>query len=459
MQSSLTEGKVGSLLLRFSLPILLAGLVQMSHGLVNVFFLNRFASPASVAGALNGILSVMMITSLFMGLLSGGMIMLGQFVGAGQDDSSTKTVGNAITLQLMMGILATGLIFALGGWLTNILGVPTAVDENGISAAAEAMRYIRTMAFGTIFQMGFNLINSLLRALGDSKRPMIFIAIAVGIHIALDYVFIGMLGLGAGGAALASVLANICGLIIALVYLLRKKLPFAFKFGNIRPNREIMKKTFKLGVPISLQVALNTVSFLVIARIINGMGVFAAAANSNVNSIINLIFIVPMAIGNALSSISAQNLGAGKTDRALKSTKLGILFALVIAVPATIIANVIPTELVSLIADDPYVIRASAEFIVPFSWDLVILSFMLCVTGFLNGCGRTTFVAIAETVAAFAVRIPVTWILSRVPGATLFHVGIGTPAATLASLIMLLVYYKVKLSCGKLDTLRIAGEA
>ncbi|MCL2401473.1 MAG: MATE family efflux transporter, partial [Oscillospiraceae bacterium] len=98
------------------------------------------------------------------------------------------------------------------------------------------------------------------------------------------------------------------------------------------------------------------------------------------------------------------------------------------------------------------------EFIVAFSWDLVLLSFVLCITGFLNGCGRTTFVAVAETIAAFLVRIPVTWAFSRIPDATLFHVGIGTPAATLVSLILCLIYYKVKLSGGKLEKLQIAGE-
>jgi Na+-driven multidrug efflux pump len=113
--------------------------------------------------------------------------------------------------------------------------------------------------------------------------------------------------------------------------------------------------------------------------------------------------------------------------------------------------------IVSLISDDADVIRESSLFLIPFSWDCLFVSFVFCLNGFFNGCGITTFVAAHELVAAFAVRIPLSWALSRVPGATLFHIGIGTPAATLASLVMCIVFYKMRLSGGKLEQLRLAG--
>jgi Na+-driven multidrug efflux pump len=165
---------------------------------------------------------------------------------------------------------------------------------------------------------------------------------------------------------------------------------------------------------------------------------------------------IPMAIGAALSAISAQNLGAGKPYRALQAAKLGSLFSLAVAIPCVLLASFWPETVVSLLSDKPEVIAESARFLIPFSWDCLFVSFVFCLNGFFNGCGITTFVAMHELVAAFAVRIPLSWILSRIPGATLFHVGIGTPAATAASLIMCLIFYKLKMSGGRLERLKMA---
>jgi Na+-driven multidrug efflux pump len=185
--------------------------------------------------------------------------------------------------------------------------------------------------------------------------------------------------------------------------------------------------------------------------------------------------IIPMAIGSALSAFSAQNIGAGKPERAFSGAKLGVLLSLAFAIPATLVGSLASNSVVSLIVseDMPELIAASAGFLIPFSWDCLFVSFVFCINGFMNGCGITTFVAVHETVAAFAVRIPLSIALSHVPSAALsalerigltlpesqrlFYVGIGTPAATLASLIMLIVYYRVRLSGGRLARFGTAG--
>ncbi|MCL2228063.1 MAG: MATE family efflux transporter, partial [Oscillospiraceae bacterium] len=292
---SLTEGKVSSLLIRFSGPFLLAGIVQMGHGLINVFLLSWLASPASVAGAFNGGLLVFTLTSVFMGLGTGGMILLGQFVGGKQDKNAAKAVGNTILVQFAVAVTCALFILALGRISIRILNVPYYLLDDGLSAAGEAWRFMRVVAFGMVFQTGYNIINSMLRALGDSKRPMIFIAISCVLNIGFDLIFIGVLHMGAAGAALGTVIAQVCGFTIALLYLLKKKFPFAFGFRDIRPDKDILKKTFKLGIPISMQMLLNMLSFTVIARIINGMGTAEAAANSLINTVFNFVIVVPSA--------------------------------------------------------------------------------------------------------------------------------------------------------------------
>ena len=457
MELSLTEGKIGRLLIRFSMPFLLSSIIQMAYSMVDVIILGWFGSPASLAGAGNGANLTMSIMSLFFGFSTGGMILLGQFFGARQHDNSAKTVGNIIILQASTAVIGTIIVLTFGRVFIGIVNVPLEPDEKGMVAAFEAWSYMRILAVGLLFQAGYNIISSILRALGNSKTPMIFIACACTMNIALDLLFIAGFQMGASGAALATVISQLFSFVIALAYITRKKLPFPFSVSDIRFAWNTLKTIFRLGIPISLQTVLNTISFIVIGRIINSMGLFASAANGVVNTVANLFMIIPFALGSALSAISAQNLGAGKQERALAGTRIGVLLSLAIAIPATLAGSLFPTAIVSLVSPDADVARASALFLIPFSWDFILVSFVFCINGFLNGCGITTFVAVHELVAAFAVRIPVSWALSLIPSATLFHVGIGTPAASLASLIMCIVYYRVKLSGGKLAKLKIAG--
>ena len=457
MQSSLTEGKVGVTLLKFSLPFLLASIIQMAYGAVDVVMLSWFASPATLAGAGNGSTLVASLTSVLFGFTNGGMILLGQYYGARHEENSAKAFGNIILMQTAIAVFGTVFILSFGKLSIVITKVPADIDEKGLTAVNEAWSYMRICACGLIFQAGFNTISSMLRALGDSKTPLLFISISCVVHIILGLTFIRVIGMGASGAALATVISQAFSFLISLFYIRRKKLPFKFARSDIRPDKMILKTIFRLGIPISLQTMLNSLSFLVIATIINNMGLYASSANGLVNSVINFYMIIPYAFGSALSAISAQNLGAGKPKRAYDSMKLGVVFSLAVAIPCTLAASLFPTAIISLVSPNADVIKAAAEYLIPFSWDFILVGFIFCINGFFNGCGITTYVAIHETVAAFAVRIPLSWALSRIPGATLFHVGIGTPAATLVSILMCMIYYKVKLSGGKLENLKIAG--
>jgi len=347
-------------------------------------------------------------------------------------------------------------MLVFGQFIIRVLSVPTYYFEDGLRASDEAWNFLRIIALGMVFQMGYTIMNSMLRSLGDSKRPMVFIAISAAINIALDFLFIGALNMGAGGAALATVIAQFCGFAIALAYIIRKGFPFPFNKGYITPDKDIIKGMFKLGVPLGLQMLLNNVSFMVIARIINAMGTAESAANSLATSFFNVVIIVPGGLGHALSAITAQNFGAGKIRRAVKSTKLAIGYSMIVVIPALLIGSFFPTQVFSLLSPDPNVVRVGAEFLIPFSWDFILFAFVFCINNFFNGLGITTFVAVHELVAAFLIRIPLTWLLSTIPGATLFHVGIGTPAATVVSIIMLLIYYKIKMSGGKIEKMRLA---
>lgn len=446
----LTEGSVGRQLIHFSLPVLLANLIQTAYSSVNIIFLGRYSTPAALAGVGNASSLIFTATSFFIGLMNGGSILLGQYFGARKDEESARTSGNIAVLLLISAAAVTILLLLSGRAFLRFIDIP-------VEAEYDAWQYMRICSFGLIFTMGYSAVSSVLRALGNSKAPLMFIAISFAAHIALDDVLIRRMNMHAAGAAWATVAAQAVSCAFAALYLYKTRLPFAVSRSCLKPDAGTIKRIFVLGLPISLQSVLNMVSFIVVAAIINRMGVAASAANGVVNNIVNFFMIIPFAFGAALSAISAQNIGAGKPERALLSTQRGVVFSLIVAIPATLFASLCPEPIVALFASDADVIRESAIFLIPFSWDFILVSFVFCINGFYNGCGITRFVAIHETAAAFLVRIPLSWALSLIPGATLFHIGIGTPAATVASLIMCGLYYKVRLSGGRLKNLRMSG--
>jgi putative MATE family efflux protein len=448
--NNLTEGKISSVLIRFSIPYLLANLIQTAYSSVDVFFLGHFGSSASQAGAFSSLNLIYTMLGIFLGLTAGGTILLGQYAGAKLNRDAAKATGNIIIVFVAACALGSGLILTFGKLFIGITNVPP-------EATGEAWAYLRTCAIGIVFIMGYNCVSSVLRGLGNSKAPLVFVAISCSVNILLDYIFIAPLGMGAYGAALATVIAQGLSFLLSLAYLAVTKLPFEFSLRDIRPDAKKLALILKLGIPISLQTLLNMISFVIIGAIINKMGVFASAASGVVNNLINFYMVIPLSLGSALSAITAQNIGAGTPRRALRSTKIGIVLSLIIAVPVVVVACFFPEACVSLLTNDPDVIRASAAFLIPFSWDCIFVSFVFCLNGFFNGCGRTAFAATHETIAALLIRAPLSLVLSLIPGATLFHIGIGTPAATAASFIMCAVYYRLKLSGEKLDKLTIVG--
>ena len=446
---SLTEGRVASVLIRFSIPFLLSGLIQMAYSVVDVYFIGKFASAASLSGVSQGAVIMMTITSTFMGVTSGGMILLGQYIGAKLDREAAAATGNVIVVFLAAVVIILTGLFIFGKDCITLLKVPE-------EATGEAWAYMKICLYGIVFTMGYSLISSILRSLGNSKAPFYFVLISCLVNIALDYIFVGLLSMAAAGAALATVIAQTLSFVISLFYIIKKKLPFPFSIKNVKPDFSMIKRILKIGIPVSLQSSLNVVSFLVIMMIANSMGLFVSAATSVVFSIANLLLIIPVAFGSAIAAITAQNIGAKKPERALKSMWLGLLISLVVLVPIFIVMAIFPKQVVGIISSDPDVIRESVRFLYPNIMDSIFVCFIFCMYGFFNGCGKTMFVMLSETLAAFLVRIPVSYLMKvLIADSTIFHVGLGTPIASAVTFIACIIYMFMKFSGKKLQQIEV----
>jgi putative MATE family efflux protein len=447
---SLTEGSVGRVLMRFALPFLLSSLFQVAYGAADVFIIGLFASPASISGVASGSSAMGLLTSLFIGLTSGATVLIGQYFGSKRYKDLTMGIASTIVLFAAFSALVTVLQILLGKTLLRLLNVPG-------EAFNEAWNFLFVTSLGTMFVMGYNVLSSILRGLGNSKAPMIFIAIACVVNIGLELLFVGVLRMAARGAAIATVISQFLSLAMAVLYIWKNGLPYEFSRSDIKISLRFIKNVFGVGIPIALQSILINISFMLITRITNGMGVFAAAGVGLVNRIIDSCMIIPFALSSAISALTAQNLGAGKVERTTKSMLLGSVFALAVALPFAAVCNIWPRQVVGLLTDDARVISQGALYLRPFSWDCVLVCFVFCMNGLFNGCGKTFFTMFHNIFTTFLIRIPVCWLMSLREDASLFEVGLGTPAATLVSLILCVIYYKITFRKDRLQNLKVLG--
>ncbi len=449
--NSLSEGSVMTVLIKFAIPFLLSGMMQMAYSFVDVYFIGRYASAASVSGVYQGVMINAVITGLFLGITSGGTILLGQYVGAKDEKGAALAVGNIVSISACAAVIVAGVLLLGGKGIINIMRVPE-------EAVEESWNYLFVCLCGVLFIMGYNVVSAVLRSLGDSKAPFLLIMISSILNVVLDYLCVGIWGMAAKGAALATVISQGMSFLTSLVYIYIKGLPFRFGIKSILPKKNVIIAILKLGIPIALQSTLNNFSFMIVGAVINTMGVYVSAAVSVVGTIIGMCMMVPMSLSSSIAAITAQNIGAQKPERAIKTLKYGILLSLLFAIPFVIVASLSPEAVVRTINKDPEVLRESVRYLYPYSWDCVFVCLVFCFNGFFNGCGKTVFAMLQEGLSAFLVRIPASYLLKiMIPGATIFHVGIGTPLASLASAIACVIYFKTCFSNEKLKRIELVG--
>lgn len=431
----LTEGSIFKSLMRFSFPFLLASLLQAFYGAADLFVVGQYADSAAVAAVAIGSQVMQTITGVILGITTGGTILIGQYLGARREKDMAKTVGTIICVFGLFSVVLTILMILFTNPIVRIMHTP-----------AEAMKYTQQYIFvcscGIPFIIGYNAVSGILRGMGDSKTPLYFIAIACVINITVDIILVDFFKMGAVGAAVATVGAQGISFLLAVLFLWKKGFPFEFgkKYIWLFPKKA--KIIFHLGLPIALQDGLINISFLLITTIINTMGLTASAAVGVVEKIIVFAMLPPTAFASAIAVMTAQNMGAGKVERAQKSLYAGIACSLVIGIAFWVYSQISPESITSLFSNDKEVIYTAAIYLKSYSLDCILVCFIFCMNSFFSGCGHPIFPMVHSLIATFLIRIPVSFFLSRIEGITLYKIGFGAPLATFISLIMCIIYMK-----------------
>ncbi len=441
--NSLTQGKIGPALVRFAIPFLFASMLQSLYGAADMFVVGQFSGSAAVSGVSTGSQVLNTITHAVLGFCTGGTVLIAQQMGRKNDDGTAKAIGTMAVAFTAMALLMTPILYFFAPQLVTLMQTP-------VEAFDQACRYVRICACGIPFILGYNVTSGIFRGMGDSKTPVLFIAIACAINIAADFLFVGLLGLASSGAALATVLAQGISFLLSLAHMRRKGFGFEFKKHHLRIDGYSLKWTFKVGAPLALQNAFISLSFLIITAIINTMGLVASAAVGVTEKLISFFMLPPSAFSMATATMVGQNIGAGQPKRALQTMTTSMTYSLIISAVLFLLTQMMPTVFTGIFSEDPAVIEAAAQYLRSYSIDCLIVCFVFNLNSYFSGCGQSLITAAHNMIATLLVRIPMSWALSRIPGASLFYIGLAAPAASLLQVVICLAYFLWLRKKGKL---------
>ena len=424
-----TQGDIFLPLLRFSVPILLALILQTAYGAVDLWMVGKFATAADVSAVSTGSQLMHTVTCVVTGLTMGTTVMLGQTLGQGRPQEAGGIIGSSVALFSLVAALLTAFTVLGAGWLATVTKAPA-------EAVGQTVAYIRMCGAGLCFITAYNVFGSIFRGMGDSKTPLMTVAIACAVNVAGDYLLVAVLGLGALGAAIATVAAQGISVLVSLLVVSRRGLPFPFSLKDIGLHKARSLRILRLGSPVALQDGLVSISFLVILAIVNSLGLVASAGVGVAEKLCGFIMLVPSAFSQSVTTFVAQNVGAGRMDRARRGLGQGILASLCFGVVIGWFSFFHGVVLTSFFNKDMVIAAAGAEYLKAYAIDCLLTAFLFPFLGYFNGRGNTGFVMLQGLAGAFGVRIPVSFLMSRLTPVSLFRVGLATPSSTLVQIIL-----------------------
>ena len=444
MEKNLTTGSVFKNILIFSLPYLLSYFLQTLYGMADLFIIGQFEGVASTTAVSIGSQVMHMLTVMIVGLAMGSTVSIGQAVGAGDRKKAASGIGNTVTLFMCLSVVLTVALLVFVRPVVTIMSTPEA-------AVPGTVEYLTICFIGIPFITAYNIISSIFRGLGDSKSPMCFIAVACVANIALDYLFMGALHLGPSGAALGTTLSQAVSVIIALVVIRRHSGALAVKKSDFQPARPVMAKLLRIGVPIAMQDGLIQIAFIIITVIANRRGLNDAAAVGIVEKIISFLFLVPSSMLSTVSALGAQNIGAGKPERARLTLRYAAFIAICFGACMVILMQFAAEPVVSLFTDSAQsdgaeVIRLGGQYMRGYVWDCIFAGVHFSFSGYFCACGRSGLSFLHNISAILLVRVPGVYLTSLFFPDSLFPMGLATSMGSLLSVIICVIAYTVILS-------------
>ena len=434
MEKNLTSGSVFQNIVWFSLPYLLSYFLQTLYGMADLFIIGQFEGVAGTTAVSIGSQVMHMITVMIVGLAMGSTVSIAQAVGANNKKQASLSVGNTVTLFMGLSVVLSAVLLLFVSPIVTVMSTP----EEAVSGT---VLYLTICFLGIPFITVYTIISSIFRGLGDSRSPMYFIAVACVANIVLDYLFIGYFHLGPAGAALGTTLAQAVSVVIALIAILKQRSGISLGKSDFRPRRPVMGQLLQISIPVALQDGFIQIAFIVITIIANRRGLSAAAAVGIVEKMISFLFLVPSSMLSTVSALCAQNIGAGKEDRARATLRYAIMIAAGFGILVSILIQFIAEPAVGLFTTDATVRMMGGQYIRGYIFDCIFAGIHFSFSGYFCACGRSEFSFLHNIIAILLVRIPGVYLTSKLFPATLLPMGMATACGSLLSVGICVIVY------------------
>ena len=436
LRTDLTTGNVWKTLFSFSVPFFFSYFLQTLYGMADLYIVGQFGAVESTTAVSVGSQIMHMITVMIVGLAMGTTVSIGHEAGAKNERQMLVTIGNTVTLFLSLSVMAAVFLTVCVGQVISVMSVPA-------EAAASTASYLTICFIGIPFITAYNIISSIFRGMGDSKSPMYFIGVACVSNIVLDYLFIGGMGMGAAGAALGTTLAQTISVVTALIRI--RTAPgmrhIRITAKDLKPRKAVMGKLLSIGVPVAMQDGFIQISFLLITVIANRRGLFDAAAVGVVEKIIGILFLVPSSMLSAVSALAAQNIGAGKKDRARQTLGYAMLAAVVFGTASALLMQFFAEPVVAVFRGESQVVRLGGQYLRGYVWDCVFAGVHFCFSGYFCACGKSGLSFLHNAIAIVCARIPLAYLASKMYADTLFPMGLATVTGSAVSVLICVIAY------------------
>lgn len=428
-----TEGKILKKLIKFMMPILGALILQAMYGAVDILIVGWFGTNAGISAVSTGSSIVNLIIFTVAGLSMGITVLIGRYIGEKKEERIGSVIGGGIVFFAVISVITAVLMLIFAKPLAVLMQAPP-------EAVELTVLYVRICGGGIFFIIAYNVISSIFRGMGNSKLPLIFVAIACVTNIAGDLLFVAVFDMNVAGAALATVMAQAVSVILSLLIIKKQKMPFKITKSDIGFNKEIAG-FLKVGSPIALQEVLTQFSFLALCAFINKLGLDASSGYGVASKIVSFVMLIPSSLMQSMSSFVAQNVGAGKEKRAKQSMLCGMGIGAVIGIFIAMCAYFKGDILAGIFTNDAAAVKNAADYLKGFSPEAVVTCILFSFIGYFNGHSKTLFVMFQGLAQSFIVRLPMSYFMSIRDDANLSLIGLAAPAATIFGIVINLTYF------------------
>lgn len=429
----MTEGNILKLILVYSLPLLLGNLFQNLYNTVDSLVVGNFIGKNSLAAIGSTASLIHLLVGFFNGFSTGGTIVVSQFFGAKDDAGVQKTVHTMVAATLIVGIILAGAGILLSPFLLRMMRVPPEVTK-------EALTYLAIYFSGIIFLIFYNMASGILRAVGDSKNPLIYLIISSLLNIALDVIFIVVFKMGIGGAAVATVISQALSSILILIRLISSRECYRLEGKRIKIDFYILKQIIRYGFPGALQMTIFSFSNMFAQRYINIFGADVIAGQAAFQKIDSLALLPLISLGVGITTYASQNYGAGKISRVRIGNEIAMWLSVLITVVIGVTLAIFAPQLCRLFNNDENVIRYGSFFVRTASCVCMIRSINEVYTGTLNGVGNPKAPVIIKLGGFVVFRQLWLFVVTRFSD-SFFLVGISFAVGWAFGNIVIAIYY------------------